>query len=113
MTSPGLLSFEPDELTLRVPLGDTFIANLPVLDIDDGSSLPLDGYSVTSEIFGEDTAPVTQFTTLVTGNVISASLTQDEIEQLAAVSRVWSYRIRVSRTGERRTVVSGELHIVD
>ena len=114
MSAHGFEDFTPDELRVSTVRGSTLLVILPVLALEDDSSVDLSGYGVSSEIYHETlVAPVTEFTTVKTGNSVQISLTQAAVEALAVQSNGWLYRVWISSLGERRCVVEGSLVIKD
>jgi hypothetical protein len=108
LVSRGLLSFRADEVRLDVDLGDTLLASFPVFDSDDDSAEDLTAYTIESKI--DDTSINFQLAKVGT-NIITAALTQANLEELFETSRSWFYKIWIVKSGERRRIVKGVLVI--
>lgn len=111
MSSKASLNFRADEIRIDVDLGDTLRARFKVFDADDESSEDLSSYSLESIIEWPNITHAVNWQLSHVGNEIAASLSQEDLENLYALSVGWNYKIWIRKAGERRRVVTGVLVI--
>jgi hypothetical protein len=103
-----------DQATLNIYQGDDYTADVTVMEADGTTPADLTGYTAQSEIrpVVGDTAPAAaaQFTTTISGNIITIKLTHDDTKNLNKPSYVWDLQI-IDATGWITTILAGPVKV--